>query len=79
MSVVPDDKRMVTTTVARLKRYEAAVRSRGALLLTKMRAADALEAAQRAYETAMLAESNAIDEELDAARLLHEELQEKPA
>jgi len=54
-----DDQRTVTTTVARLKAFEAATRAREDARLKAARASDALDVAKAELERARRAESDA--------------------
>lgn len=67
-----DDQRVVTTTVARLKAFEAAVRARQDARCRADRAYDAFEKAKEHLERARKEESNAQDAETNAAAALYD-------
>jgi hypothetical protein len=68
---VPDDQRTITVTIAQLKAFDAAVRTRYEARLKQIRASMALDAAKDEYDRALLGESDAIDAELAATKALH--------
>jgi hypothetical protein len=67
-----DDDRTVTTTVGKLRAYEAALQRRLTAQIETERAADAIDRAKEVHQRKAAAYSQAIDEAAAATRALQE-------